>query len=178
MSNLSRAVAALAAIALSTCLAVAQQPAPSASAPQAAAPAPSASHLAAAREVAVSSGITRSLDVIAPQLYERIREQNITRPELAKDINEVLQAILPEMELQKQRAVNTIAGIYARHMTEAELKDVLTFFRSPSGKKYVDMQPVVLDDLVREMQEWSQELAEYVMVRVRGEMSKRGHQLQ
>jgi hypothetical protein len=178
MSNLSRAVAALAAIVFSIGLAVAQQPAPSPSAPQTAAPAPSASHLAAAREVAIASGITRSLDVIAPQLYERIREQGITRPELTKDLNDVLQALQPEMELQKQRAVNTIGGIYARHMTEAELKDVLAFFRSPSGKKYVDTQPVVLDDLVREMQDWSQELAEYVMVRVRGEMSKRGHQLQ
>ena len=156
-------------------------PAPSAPAPAAPAPnapAPSASHLAVAREVALASGIVRSIDVIPPQLFERLREQVVTRPELSKDLNEVLKAVEPEMDLQKQRAINAIAAIYARTMTEAELKDAIAFFQSPSGKKYVETQPVVLDDIVREMQIWSQEVAEYVMVRVRAEMQKKGHQLQ
>lgn len=153
-----------------------QQPAPAQA--QGAAPTFSASHLALAREVAVNSGITRSLDVIAPQLFDRVRQQIVARPELTKDMDAVILQLQPEMELQKQRAIDTIAGIYARAISEAELKDIVAFFRSPAGKKYVDIQPAVLDDLVNEMQKWSQELAEYVMVRVRAEMGKRGHQLQ
>jgi hypothetical protein len=152
-------------------------PAPNA-APAPSAPAPAASHLAVAREVALASGIVRSIDVIPPQLFERLREQIVARPELSKDLNDVLTAIEPEMDLQKQRAINAIATIYARAMTEAELKDTIAFFNSPSGKKYVEIQPVVLDDIVREMRDWSQEVAEYVMVRVRAEMQKKGHQLQ
>jgi hypothetical protein len=176
MSSLARPAALLAALMLSVGAAAAQQPAP---APTASAPAGfAASHLAVAREVATASGITRSLDAIIPQLYDRIREQVVARPELTKDIDAVLKVLEPEMELQKQRGITTIAGIFAREMTEAELKDTMTFFRSPSGRKYVQTQPVVLDDLVREMQKWSQDVAEYVMVRVRAEMGKRGHQLQ
>jgi hypothetical protein len=82
------------------------------------------------------------------------------------------------MDLQKQRVIGAIAAIYARAMTEAELKETIAFFRSPAGKKYVETQPAVLDDLVRAMQAWSQDLAEYVMIRVRAEMQKKGHQLQ
>jgi uncharacterized protein len=178
MPKFARPAAVVAAFCMSAGVALAQQPAPAPAAPRNAAIAPAPSHLALAREVAMASGITRSLDVIAPQLYERMREQIVARPELTKDMNEVLQSLLPEMELQKQRAINAIAAIYARQLSEAELKDVMTFFRSPSGKKYVDTQPVVLDDLVREMQDWSQEVAEYIQVRVRAEMKKRGHQLQ
>ena len=114
----------------------------------------------------------------AADFYERIREQLIARPELNKDLNDVLQALQPEMELQKQKVINDIAVIYARAMTEPELKDVIAFFKSPAGKKYVESQPLVLDDMVRQMQEWSQDLAEYVMVRVRAEMQKKGFQLQ
>jgi hypothetical protein len=186
MPHLARPAAWLVALMLTVGVASAQQPAPTpapAPAPstqpaQGALPALAPSHLAVAREVAVGSGITRSLEIIPPQLYDRIREQNVTRPELTKDLEEVLKALLPEMELQKQRMIAIVAAIYARQMTEAELKDVIAFFRSPSGKKYVETQPMVLDDLVREMQLWSQELAEYVMVRLRAEMGKRGHQLQ
>lgn len=175
MSHLVRPGTLLAAFLLAASAAVAQQaPAPAPSA----APAASASHLAVAREVAVESGITRSFDVVAPQLYDRLRQQAVTRPELSKDLNEVLEALLPEMELQKQRMVAAAAGIYARLMSEAELQATIAFFRSPAGRKYVESQPLILDDLVREMEKWSQDLAEYMMVRVRAEMGKRGHQMQ
>jgi uncharacterized protein len=138
----------------------------------------SPSHLALAREVAAASGITRSFDAIIPQFGEQIKQQAVTRPELTKDLDAVLTALQPEMELQKQQMVNATAQILARRMTEAELKDVAAFFKSPSGQKYVQTQPLVLDDLVREMQTWSQNVAEYIMIRVRAEMGKRGHQMQ
>ena len=80
--------------------------------------------------------------------------------------------------MQKQRMVDIAAKIYAKRLSEAELKDVVAFFRSPSGKRYVETQPQVLDDLVGAMQDWSQDVSEYMMVRVRVEMGKRGHQLQ
>jgi hypothetical protein len=154
----------------------AQTPAPSQAAP--AAPTFTPSHLAIAREVAVTSGITRSINVVVPQLYERVREQVVTRPELMNDLNQVLEALTPEMELHKQQIINAIAQIFALRMSESELKDVMTFFRSASGRKYVESQPEALDDLVQAMQAWTQDLAEYVMVRVRAEMGKKGHQMQ
>lgn len=149
------------------------------SAPSAApAAAPSPSHLALAREVMLSSGIARSFDSIIPAFADQIRQQAVTRPELAKDLNEVLTALQPEMELQKQRMVDTAAKIYADKLTEAELKEIAAFFRSAAGKRYVESQPAVLDEMVQAMQTWTQEVSEYVMVRVRAELGKRGHQLQ
>ena len=82
------------------------------------------------------------------------------------------------MELQKQRMVDIAARTYAAKLSEAELKDLATFFRSPAGKRYVEAQPQLLDEMVREMQTWTQDVSEYVMVRVRAEMGKRGQILQ
>ncbi len=148
--------------------------------PPAPAPEPevSASHLALAREVMLSSGIARSFDSIIPTMADQIRKNAVTRPDLAKDLDEVLKSLDPEMELQKQRLINIAARIYAKRLTEAELKDIVAFFRSPSGKRYVETQPQVLDDMVGAMQDWTQEVSEYIMVRTRAEMGKRGHQLQ
>ncbi|MBX9932081.1 MAG: DUF2059 domain-containing protein [Methylobacterium sp.] len=146
--------------------------------PAAQTPAISPSHLALAREVMLSSGIARSFDSIIPAFGEQIRQAAVTRPELIKDLNEVLISLDPEMELQKQSMIDTAARIYARRLTEAELNEIVTFFRSPAGKRYVETQPQVLDEMVGAMQTWTQEVSEYVMVRVRAEMAKRGHQLQ
>ncbi len=63
-------------------------------------------------------------------------------------------------------------------MSEAELKELAAFFKSPIGLKYVQTQPKVLDDIVKEMATWSQTVSEYVIIRARAEMAKRGHQLQ
>lgn len=153
---------------------------PGAAPPPAPAPEPevSASHLALAREVMLSSGIARSFDSIIPTMADQIRKNAVTRPDLAKDLDEVLKSLDPEMELQKQRLINIAARIYAKRLTEAELKDIVAFFRSPAGKRYVETQPQILDDMVGAMQDWTQEVSEYIMVRTRAEMGKRGHQLQ
>jgi uncharacterized protein len=176
--RLAAALAILAAALSGPASAQAQKPAAPKPAAAAPAPAPNANHLALAREVMLSSGIARSFDSIIPAFADQIRQQSVTRPELAKDLNEVLTALQPEMELQKQRMVDTAARIYADKLTEAELKEIAAFFRSPAGKRYVESQPVVLDEMVQAMQNWTQEVSEYVMVRVRAELGKRGHQLQ
>lgn len=181
---MSRLLAALLGLALAApvtpVLAQAKKPAP-APAPTAAAPsapAYSANHLALAREVMLSSGIARSFDSIIPSFADQIRKQAITRPEIQKDLEEVLIAIQPEMELQKQRLIDIAARTYAAKFSEAELTDIANFFRSPAGKRYVEMQPALLDEMVRAMQGWTEEVSEYIMVRTRAEMAKRGHELQ
>lgn len=137
-----------------------------------------AAHLALGREVAVLSGMARSFDAILPQFGEQIRKQAVSRPEISKDLDDVLTKLQPELELQKQVMINNAARIMAQSLSEAELKDIAAFFKSPSGKRYVQTQPQVLDEMVRSMQTWTEGVSEYVMVRVRAEMSKRGHRMQ
>ena len=159
-------------------VALAQQPtrpAPPAQQPQA--PQPSPSHLAAARDVVMLSGMTRTFDVIPPEMNEQIKKNAVTRPELSKDLDQVFESMKPEMELQKQQMVNAAARVYASRISEADLKEIAAFFKSPIGKKYVETQPQILDSMVVEIENWTKQLAEYVMVRVRAEMGKRGHQL-
>lgn len=181
MSRRPLAGALLGALLVVPSLACAQapKPGPKAVAPAAAqAPTVGASHLALAREVMLSSGIGRSFDSIIPAFGDQIRQATVTRPELSKDLDAVLVGLGPEMELQKQGMIDTAARIYAARLTEAELGEIAAFFHSPAGKRYVETQPQVLDDMVQAMQTWTQTVSEYVMVRVRAEMAKRGHQLQ
>jgi uncharacterized protein len=152
--------------------------APAAPAPATPAAQPSPSHLAVAREVMLNSGIARSFDSMLPVFGEQIKQAAVTRPELSKDLDAVLESLQPEMEMQKQELISTAARIYAARLSEAELKDIAAFFRTPSGRRYVETQPQVLDDMVQQMQGWTQRVSQYVMVRVRAEMGKRGHNLQ
>ncbi|WP_375460743.1 DUF2059 domain-containing protein [uncultured Enterovirga sp.] len=139
---------------------------------------PGPAHMAAARELVVATGAGSSIDNIFPALITEIRQQAITRPEIAKDLDEVVKALQPELETQKQQAMNLAARAYAKWLTEAEVRDALTFFKSPSGMKYVMVQPDLTDDIVQSVTAWSQLASDYVMARTRAEMMKRGHQMQ
>ncbi len=140
-------------------------------------PAPSAEQIALGRDVVQNSGVSRSFDAIIPQFAEQIRQSLVTRPELKKDLDEVLGGIKDLLDTQREDMVNRSAMIYARTLSASELKDIATFFKSSAGKKYVESQPVVLDQLFNEMQTWSQRASEAVMLRVRDDMKKRGHTL-
>ena len=63
-------------------------------------------------------------------------------------------------------------------MTEAELKDIAAFYKSPAGMKYVaDPAWRARRYRARSGHLDQQTVSEYVMTRARAEMSKRGHQL-
>lgn len=138
---------------------------------------PSPSHLAVAREVATGSGMTRSFDAIVDPLLAQLQQMNVTRPEVQQDLDQVVAMLRPEVVQQKEKMVDAAAKAFAGRLSEAELKDIAAFYKSPAGIKYVETQPVILDEIVRELATWTQNVSEYVMIRARAEMSKRGHQL-
>jgi hypothetical protein len=139
---------------------------------------PSESHLAAAREVAIGSGMTGAFDAMTEPLLRQLQQMNVTRPEIKQDLDQVVTMIRPEVEQKKQEMIDSTARAFAGRMTEAELKEVAAFYKSAAGMKYVQIQPGVLDNVVRDLSIWSQKTAEFVMTRAREEMGKRGHQLQ
>jgi len=144
------------------------------SAPLAMAQEPTATQLSAARDVVLSSGVTRSFDQIIPNYMAQVtRTLTQTRPELTKQVEDTLKELRPEFEARKAELVNTAAKIYASDMSEAELKDIAAFFNSPAGKKYVNSQPDMLNKLVAVVQAWTRVLSTEMVDRVRAELKKK-----
>ena len=139
---------------------------------------PSPSHMAVAREVAISSGMTRSFDAMVEPFLDQLQQMNVTRPEIKQDLDQVVTMLRPELDKEKQKMVDNAARAFASRMTEAELKEVAAFYKTAAGKKYVEVQPVLLDDIVKDLATWTQNVSEYIMIRARAEMAKKGHQLQ
>ncbi len=163
---------------------VGAQPAPSSAAqrPVAATPAPAAelppSHLAAARELVMASGMSRSFDAAIPQLIKRLTETYTqTRPDLAPDLKIVLKEMQPDFAKDTDQMVDKAAHILAGLLPEPDIKVAVAFFSSPAGKKYVQAQPYFFDDVVNAMQDWHQQVAAHLMTRVRAELKKKGHTL-
>jgi|UPI0004B83BE6 hypothetical protein len=138
---------------------------------------PSASQLAAASEVAISSGLTGAFDAMTGPMLNQLQQMNVTRPEIRQDLEQVVALIRPEVDQKKKEMIDATARILASRFSEAELKELTTFYKSPVGQKWVQLQPGILDAIVRDMAIWTQRTSEFIMTRAREEMGKRGHQL-
>jgi hypothetical protein len=55
------------------------------------------------------------------------------------------------------------------------LKEILTFYQSAVGKKFVTQLPSVLEESFVKTQEWGGKISEEVVQQLRAEMKKRGH---
>jgi hypothetical protein len=73
--------------------------------------------------------------------------------------------------------MNHSAWLFATRFSEAELKEIVTFYRTSTGKKVINEEPAVFDDAINGLKGWQEKLAEEVIGRFRAEMKKRGHDL-
>jgi uncharacterized protein len=132
------------------------------------------SHLAAARDVVIGSGLSRGFEGMVPQIADQIRAgYSRTRPEIIKDMEEALKPIIVELSKQTDQMVGASARLFALRMSEAELKEVGAFFKTPAGQKYVATQAPLLNDLFSEMQVFSQTLGNVMMDKLREELKKK-----
>jgi uncharacterized protein len=151
----------------------AQRPTP-APAAQPALPEPPAQSVALARELIAAAGISRTFDGLIPQLMIELQQSVLqVKPQIVKPLDEILVQLKPEFDGQRAEMHTVVAKIYARTLSEADMKDALAFFKSPAGQRYVAAQPAMLDQMFNEMQVASQKISELLLKRVREELKKR-----
>ena len=141
-------------------------------------PAPPASAVAAARELVEIKGGSAMFDPVIVSIVEQTKGALLqTNPQLAKDLNDVGTQLRNELAPRRAELMNEAAKLYAARFTEQEVKDMVTFYKSPLGKKMIAQEPVVLDEAFNYVQQWAPRVGEEVMNRFRAEMKKKGHNL-
>ena len=162
---------------LATSPAVAQTAAPAPAARSASAE-PTASQLSLGKDVLIASGVSRSFGMAVPQFLDQIGSRvTQTRPDLIKDLNVVMEQVKPEFDKRVDTMIDQGARAYATRFSEDELKQISGFFKSATGAKYIESQPLILNDMFIAFQAWQQQLSTDMMARVREEMKKKGHEL-
>jgi hypothetical protein len=174
------AVAAVAILALtataSAALAQGQMQKGPAPAQQRAAPPPGA--IAAAKEVLTlknAHAVYQGAVVATIQnVKNSLLQSNIN---LQKDIEEVSLKLARDLSGSESEIGDGMAHIYATNFTEQELKDLVAFYKSPLGKKTLEMEPKSIEASLNYMRNWGEDLAQEINERFRDELKKRGKDL-
>jgi hypothetical protein len=138
---------------------------------------PSPDAIALAASILNDIGLNNSVAAVVP-LTLRELERNIAaiHPEMQSALTESSVAILPEFAKSDEKVLGDLAHVFAARMTEQELRDTKAFFESPVGKKYLEAQPVILQEFSVATGVWRRQLSNDLLSRLRQEMKKKGYE--
>jgi hypothetical protein len=140
--------------------------------------APSPGAVAAAKELVALKGGGAMFDPLIPGVIESAKNQLIpTNPQLSGPLNEVATQLHKEYAPKRAELLDIVAQTYAKHFTEAELKDIVAFYKTPAGKKMIAQEPAAIKESLDAAQLWANEFSDTVLQRFRTEMQKKGFKL-
>ncbi len=152
-------------------LASAQQP--QQAAPQLKPGSPAA--IAAAKEYLGMKNAPAMYANAVPNIVQRVKD-NLLQANLnyQKDLNEVAELVAKKMAGRQNEILDGMAQIYANEFTEQELKDIVTFYKTPLGQNLLASEPRAIQFSMSYMNQWAAQFADKVGEEFRAEMKKRG----
>ena len=141
-------------------------------------PQPSPAAVAAAKEILAMKHASAMYQNAVPNMVERTKETLIaSNLNYQKDLNEVSPIVAKNLAGREQEIGEGMAKAFASEFTEQELKQLVTFYKSPLGQKLLTAEPKAIQDSMAFMNQWAQQFAEVVNGEFRSEMRKRGKQI-
>jgi hypothetical protein len=131
--------------------------------------------IAAAKEILAMKNASAMYANAVPNLVEQTKnvlmQSNLN---YQKDLNEVAIIVAKNLAGREKEIGEGMAQVYANEFTEQELKDLVTFYKSPLGQKLLSSEPRAIQFSMSYMNQWAQTFAETINGQFRAEMKKRG----
>jgi hypothetical protein len=148
-----------------------------------AAPAPglkqcSATAMDSAREILKFKNASALYANVIPNVVLQTKESLLaSNLNLQKDLNEVATVVAQNNAGKEKEIGDGMAQVYCNEFSEQELKDLVTFYKSPLGQKLLLSEPRAIQFSMAYLNGWAQNFAEAVNGQFRAEMRKRGKQI-
>jgi hypothetical protein len=131
--------------------------------------------LAAAKEILAMKNASAMYAAAVPNIVQQTKDQLLqSNLNYQKDLNEVAVIVAQKLNGREKEIGEGMAQVYASQFSEQELKDLVTFYKSPLGQKLLSTEPKAIQMSMGYMNQWAQQFAETVNGEFRSEMRKRG----
>ncbi len=134
--------------------------------------------IAAAKEVLAMKNAGAMYASAVPNIVEQTKNALLqSNLNYQKDLNEVAVIVAKNLAGREKEIGDGMAKVYANEFSEQELKDLVTFYKSPLGQKLLSTEPRAIQFSMAYMNQWAQLFAETVNGQFRAEMRKRGKEI-
>jgi uncharacterized protein len=134
--------------------------------------------IAAAKEILAMKNASAMYASAVPNIVEQTKNALLqANLNYQKDLNEVAVVVAKNLAGREKEIGEGMAKVYANEFSEQELKDLVTFYKSPLGQKLLASEPRAIQFSMSYMNQWAQVFAETVNAQFRAEMRKRGKEI-
>jgi uncharacterized protein len=131
--------------------------------------------IAAAKEILDMKKASAMYAQAVPSVVEQTKTNLMqTNLNYQKDLNEVAIIVAQSLAGREKEIGEGMAKVYADAFSEQELKDLVTFYKSPLGQKLLTAEPEAIQASINFMRQWGQSFSQTVATQFRAEMHKRG----
>jgi uncharacterized protein len=139
---------------------------------------PSPEAMTAARELIVTMQMADNLKTIMPAIMRSLKPAIVqNRPQVERDYDALVPLLLESMEARLNEMIDQVAALYARTFTAEELREVVAFYRGPTGQKFVQRLPLITQESMVIGQRFGQSIGTEIRDRMIDELRKRGHNI-
>jgi uncharacterized protein len=139
---------------------------------------PSIPGLDIAKEVVTSMKVDATMRAILPNLSRQIVDIMASQnPAVRNDAEAFMERFQPEFLSRLSEINDEAAEVYAKRFTPAELTDLLTFIKTPTGQKLFNEQGNISIEMIDVGQRWGQSVARDVIEKMKVELRSKGHRI-
>ena len=108
---------------------------------------PSPEAMAAARELIVTMRAADYFKTLMPAIMQQLKPAIVqNRPQVERDYDAIVPLLLDSMNARVNEIIDQIAALYARNFSVEELREVVAFYRGPTGQKFVQKLPLITQE--------------------------------
>jgi hypothetical protein len=134
--------------------------------------------LAAATELIISLRVTDQFKLTLPAILQALKPLvSQGRPETEREFDAVTPVVLDAMNTRVSELLGQIAAVYARNFTVSEMRQLVAFYRTPAGQKFLDKAAVVTQETATISQNIGRTIAGEMHNRIIEELRKRAQKL-
>jgi uncharacterized protein len=144
----------------------------------ASAQAPSPDALATARELVAVSRAAESAKQMLPAIVKLLKPAIVQgRQQVEKDFDAITPLLLESFKARLGEMTEMAAVLYATNFTVAEMKDIIAFYRGPTGQKLLTKGTMITQQLMAAGQQLGGQIGRELQSRIVEELKKKGHNI-
>ncbi|RFC63255.1 MULTISPECIES: DUF2059 domain-containing protein [Mesorhizobium] len=120
----------------------------------------SESHLKAARDAVTAIQATAMYDNILPQAAFALKQELIQQnPDMQEVISKTVDEQALKLVTRRTDLEREAAQVYAKAMSEEDLRNIANFYNSETGKKLLETAPIVTREVIKAADIWQRGVA-------------------
>jgi uncharacterized protein len=135
--------------------------------------------MAAGRELVATMRMTDQFKALMPIILNNLKTALLAgrSPKFVEDYEAALPKLMAAMEERYGELNEFFAAIYAKNFTVSELRDLIAFYRTPTGEKLLQLTPTIAQQGMQVGQAFGAKIGEEVKQRMIEELRKKGHNI-